>query len=69
MAASRLLNFLLLLSDEFTTTHGANCSERNPENSWLTPTHQMNEKIPSSRQVGKVEILSHHKPHYHQNAI
>ena len=44
-------------------THGAIPSERNPENSWVIPTHWVNEKISTLKQIGKTETHSHHKPH------
>lgn len=45
-------------------THGAIPSERNSENSWKTPTHRTNEKIPTSRQEwlpSSLETLGSHQ--------
>lgn len=41
---------------------GAIPSENNPETSWATLTHRVNEKISPSKWVEKAEIPSHHKP-------
>lgn len=47
-----------------TPTHWLILSERNPDTSWVTPTHWANEKKkPTSKRVRKAETLSHHKPH------
>ena len=40
---------------ECTATLGAIPSERDPETSWATPTHLVNEKISTSKQVRKPE--------------
>lgn len=40
-----------------------------PETSWMTPTHQVNEKIPTLKQTGKAEPHSHCKTHPCQSAI
>ena len=50
---------------ESTVAHGANPSERNPETGRATPTHQVNEKIPTSptlKWIGKAETHSHCNP-------
>ena len=59
----------LLNSDRHTKstpTHWLILSERNPDTSWVTPTHWANEKKkkkPTSKRVRNAETLSHHKPH------
>lgn len=45
-----------------TATHTEVPSEKHPETSQVTPTHQTNDSIPTSKQVGKSETTSHHKP-------
>lgn len=50
-----------------TPTHWLILSERNPDTSWVTPTHWANEKTKQNKnphqRVRKAEILCHHKPH------
>lgn len=46
---------------ENTVTHKAIPSERNPETSWLTPTHEMTEKTPLLKWIRKVDTHFHHK--------
>lgn len=58
----KLLNFPLPWINGCTTKHGAILSERNPETSWETPTHQAIEKIPTSESVAKTGTHSCHNP-------
>lgn len=45
-----------------TTTHGTIPSERDPDTSWVTPTHQAIEKTPTSKCVGKTDTHFRHHP-------
>lgn len=47
---------------QHTTTYAAIHSDRNQENSSVTPVLQVTEKI-TLKWVGKPEVHSHHKPH------
>lgn len=43
--------------NEYTTIHGTILSERNPETCYVTPIHQMTEKISTMKGVGEADTL------------
>ena len=54
---------------EGTATRGAIPSKTDKETSWVTLLYQMNEKIPTSKQVEKGETYSHHKSHPRESVM
>ena len=42
-------------------THAASLSERDSKASLLTPTHHTNEKVPTSKHIGKAEKKNNNK--------